>query len=119
MIEKYTEEELKIIIKELRAVGYDVKQTTKQMVMKEEAGKIFGGDPFVCADIGGSIFKIADFMLDNYDRKPDRKTARKKVQGDIEEEYRRIVSEILGVIRKYYGMNGFRDRNDPVRRVNG
>ena len=44
MIEKFTEEELRAIIKDLRAVGYDVKQTTKQMLMKEEAGKIFEGN---------------------------------------------------------------------------
>lgn len=117
MIEKYTDEELKIIINELRAVGYEVKQTTKQMLMKEEAVKILGGDPFVCHEIGGSIFKIADFITDNYDRTTSKRTARKHITGNIEERYRSIVAGVLEVIKPYYGMLGFVDKDAlPIER---
>ena len=116
MIEKYTDEELQTIIKELRAVGYEVKQTSKQLLMKEEAVKIFGGDPFVTHEIGGSIFRIADFITGNYDMKNKNKSARKHIPGNIEEKYRTIVSGMLKVIQPYYGMLGFVDKNNlPMR----
>ena len=116
MIEKYTEEELQTIIKELRAVGYDVKKTSKQMVMKEEAIKIFGGDPYVSHEIGGSIFKMADFVTNNYDCKNKNKTARKHIPGNIEEKYRAIVAGMLEVLKPYYGRPGFVDKSAlPLR----
>lgn len=118
MIEKFTEKEINTIINELRVAGYDVKFSSKQLVMKEEAEKVFGGDPFVCHDIGGSIFKIADFITGNYDRKSGRNFARRHVPANIEEEYRQIINQILEVVKPYYGMVGFRDHNDPVRMVN-
>jgi len=111
MIEKYTDEELKTIIKELRAVGYEVKQTSKQLLMKEEAVKIFGGDPFITHEIGGSIFRIADFITNNYELKNKNKTARKHIPGNIEERYRSVVAGVLEVIKPYYGILGFLDKD--------
>ena len=118
MIEQFTDKELKTIINELRVAGYDVRFSSKQLVMKEEAKKVFGGDPFVCHDIGGSIFKIADFVTENFDRKDRGKYARKYVPSEVEDTYREIVGKILTVIKPYYGVTGFKDQNDPVKPVN-
>ena len=117
MIEKYTDEELQTIIKELRAVGYEVNKTSKQLLMKEEAVKIFGGSPFITHEIGGSIFRIADFVTNNYEMKNKNKTARKYIPGNIDKEYRSIVSRILEVIKPYYGVLGFLDKDAlPIHR---
>ena len=79
--------------------------------MKEVAGEIFGGEPFVCADIGGSIFKISDYILNNYEKRNGKKYTRKNVPKNIEDEYKKIMSGLLTVIKPYYGMLGFRDQN--------
>ena len=107
MIEQFTYEQIKTIIKELKASGYEV--TSKQMIMKEEAVKVFGGNPFVSQNISGSIFKIADFITENFEKKEHNKVARRYIPGEIEETYRTIISGILKVLKPYYGMLGLRD----------
>lgn len=116
MIETFTKEELKSIIEELKMIGYEVKRTTKQRVMQEEAVKAYGGEPFVCQDVGGSIFRIADFMTNNYERKNGRKCSRKYIPEEVDETYRSIISGILEVIRPYYGMwPGFVDIDSKAK----
>ena len=126
MIEKFTEEELKEIIEDLKMVGYEVRKTTKQRIMKEESVKAFGGNPFICQEVAGSIFRIADVMTNNYERKNGRRCVRKHIPEEIDKTYRTILSGIMEVIRPYYGMwLGFRDcdsraknENEELRREN-
>lgn len=107
MIEKFTPEEIQILIKELKE--YDVKNCTKTRLMKEEAVKVFGGDPFICGELGKCFYGIADFMTENYKQKGNRKYCRRDVPEEIEAEYRTIINGLLRIARPSYGSLGFRD----------
>lgn len=110
MIEKFTEAELRQIIFELKNNGYDIEERQKAALMHEECEKVFGFDAFVCGEVGGAIFQIADFMTDNYEKMLHQKRRKKIVASDISEEYRRIVSGILEVIKPHLGKTGFTKR---------
>lgn len=117
MIEKFTEEELKQIILELKDYKHDIGQRRKGFVLSEEARNVLGGRPYITTDIRKSILTIADILTNNYERVPTnnkntvgyRDIGRKDIPEDKEKEirYREIIKGILSVMKPDYGVKGF------------
>ena len=118
MIEKYSEEEIRQLIRELRDYGFEVKKNTKVSVLGEEASGVLGGHPFIHGKLAGAIYTIADFATNNYEKRPSRNGgiprtfACKNVSDDRDQEYRRVIRGILETIKPHYGVVGFRDHRD-------
>lgn len=111
MIEKFSDQELKQLIAELKEVGFEVKDNAKSYVVRQVAKEVFGGTPFICDEIRKGIFLITDFCTDNYERdKAGRNCSCKIVPESKSEEYREIIRGIFEAIKPHYGMIGFRDK---------
>ena len=114
MIEKFTNEELKILLEELSANGIIKTTTNKGILLKEEAEKLGYKRLFISSDLNINFYNIADILTDNFLEKPERsgKIRRYKnnvVSAEKEEEYRSILSVLLQVLRPYCGIQKFRE----------
>lgn len=107
MIENMSQKDITALLKELGDAGYVVKGNEKASVLKSEAEKAFGCKVFMTQDIRKSITDLADRLTDNYEEKRKNTVRRSCVPLEIDEEYRKIVSGILEVMRPYFGMTGF------------
>lgn len=113
MIEKFTEDELRQIVKEIKEQKVLV-NSDKAYVLRGLSEKVYGKRIFIGDDISSGIFGIADFLTDNYERRPRMNTKvlsrfrRKSLPKGREEEYKKICEGILKVIEPYAGMVGFR-----------
>lgn len=103
MIEKFSDEELKQIVKELGM--RDI--CTKSLVCKEETEelyKIWGEKPQASHN---HIFRIIDVTLCNYVKKEVTRCRDEKygtdttIKQEIKEEYKEMYREILEVIKKH------------------
>ena len=116
MIENFTDEELKILIKEIAEYKKDVGQRAKGYVLRDEAIKVLGGNPYIFDYLTSAILTIADYITDNYEYKRNKngmkiRYKRKIVPEETREEYGEIIRGILNAIKYKYGMEGFRDKN--------
>jgi len=107
MIENMSQKDITALLKELGDAGYVVKGNEKASVVKSEAEKAFGCKVFITHDIRKNITDLADRLTDNYEEKSKITVRRSCIPLEIDEEYRKIVSGILEVMRPYFGMTGF------------
>lgn len=116
MLEKYTNEELKDLIKELKKRGYDIKENRKGEILDQEAEKLGMPNSFISLDVSNHIYALADWATDNYIIKnpkkggPARCYRTQTIPADIEKEYRQILSVILTALKPYYGKLEFREK---------
>lgn len=111
MIENFTKDEIKQLVRELNEVGYIVKKNGKGFVFSREVDELFGHATFVSADIKKPILELADIFTDNYTKKGKNSYKNAEVGTNIETEYRRIIRGILEVLKPHYGKVGFRAYN--------
>lgn len=98
MIEKFSEEELKQIKKEL---GISMSGTKAKTCEKEidELDKLWANKP--TAGIHSNFFKIIDVTLCNYRYDKYNTPANKNVKEEDKEEYSQMFREILEIIKKH------------------
>ena len=72
----------------------------------------YGEQAFVCSELSGSMYRIADFLSENYRNKNRKGMKKVSVAIELEEEYKSILVGILKAIQPYYGMLGFRGRHE-------
>lgn len=98
MIEKFSDEELKQIKREL---GISMSGTKAKTCEKgiDELDSLWKEKPI--AGIHSNIFKIIDITLCNYRRDKYNTPANKNVKEEDKEEYRQMFQEILEIIKKH------------------
>lgn len=107
MIEKFTDEEIKQILKEL---GIKEKKSSKNSVcgQHEEELKLLWCDKRnylinSSVNVMESVFKVCDITLCNFTK--DKRTGRVRFKGEIdseiEEEYSEMYAEIVEIIKKH------------------
>ena len=112
MIESLTPEAIEMLIEELRIGGYiDVKEKSKAAMLKIAAEEAYGDDVFVCSELSGCLYKIADWLTENYRNKDKRGMKKVTVDVELEEEYKDVLVGFLKVMQPYYGRVGFRSRS--------
>ena len=112
MIEKLSKEEIEQLIEELSEQGYDIKECDKSKILKQEAKNALNcEDPYICQDISSSIYLIADYLTDNYEKAGKTTRKKKTVSAEIMEDYRSIIRRLLIALAPFFGRIGFRDRN--------
>ena len=107
MAQNMNNQEIDQLIKKLEEAGYIVKGNDKATLFRSEAEKAFDCRVFVMQDLRSHILAIADFLTDNYEKKQRNVVKRSNVPVPLEDEYRKIVSGILEVMRPYFGKDGF------------
>lgn len=102
MIEKFSEEELKQIKQELKALK---SQTTKVSVCSKEYTELynlFKDYPFsIITRISDSCFNMIDIVLNNYEKKQKGCYMNKFVRCEDKDEYCQMFQEILEIIKKH------------------
>lgn len=111
MIERFTEEELQILYKELKEAGFGNLRYFKGDILSRTARSVYGGNPYINGKIRTPILAIADELTDNYETRGERTYKKNTIQPEIEETYKTIIKRILEAIKPYYGKMGFRDKN--------
>lgn len=98
MIEKFSDEELKQIKKEL---GISMSGTKAKTCEKEieELDKLWANKP--TAGIHSNFFKIIDITLCNYQGDKYNTPANRNVKDEDKNEYRQMFQEILEVIKNH------------------
>ena len=106
MIEKFTSEELDIIMKEMKAHGYIKENTTKSFLLekaKREADLI----PYICPEIKKAMYDIADQVTNNYTIKKsksngiDRSFKNHFVPDEIQEKYSEVLLAMCKALMPY------------------
>ena len=115
MIEQFTDEELKIIIKELNIRKSDAVQGSRNSIILKAAQELDMGDMFMCTDLRDGFYKLVDFLTENKTRTTTCSGKPRDVRNNIvptekREEYKELVKQLLTVMKPYYGMLGFRAR---------
>lgn len=110
-----TQEEMTALVDKLRSMGYEIRITSKQELVFQEAEKLGMGRAYLCADLSEHIYSIADWITDNYTFKVAKNGSGKHFRNNgvspkIENEYRRVVSAMLEALKPYYGKSGFREQ---------
>lgn len=108
ILDKLSKEELDQLLDELRIKGYDVKEQDKSKILKQEAIEIFNCEVYFADELSHSIYAIADFVTDNYEKKGRVYRKKKTITADNIEDYRKAIRSILETLKPYFGMPGFR-----------
>lgn len=104
MIEKYTDEEIKILKKEIAAYEKEQK-SNKEKLLKEELKKLGYENILVDQYIRNAMYLIADCLTDNFERKNGREYRGKIVKKEIMDTYCKILNSLLVAIIPYSGLN--------------
>ena len=117
MIEMFTNEQIDILINDLKQNGYTIKEPTlekaKITILREEADKLDMGKIFAAKGVADLIYGAADMITDNYKktRVVNGKTydyRRTVVPAHLIDEYSKVVRAILEALKPWYGKLGFR-----------
>ena len=108
IIDMLSKEELDQLLKELKVKGYDVKEQDKSKILKQEAIEIFKCEVYFSDELSHSIYSIADFVTDNYEKNGRSYRKKKTITTDIVDDYRKAIRSILEVLKPYFGMSGYR-----------
>ena len=115
MIELFTEEEIKTLIRELEEIKSESYQGTKGQIMQKAARELGMGHVFMSSELRYAFFQVCDYLTENKTRtttsagKP-RDVRNKVVPVEIRDKYVELVKGMLTAMKPYYGMLGFRDR---------
>lgn len=103
ILERLSKEEIDQLLNELKIKGYDVKEQDKSKILKQEAREVYGCEIYASDELCHAIYAIADSVTDNYEKKGRTTHKKKTVTADIIDEYRKIVRELLIVLKPYFG----------------
>ena len=134
MIENFSKEELKVIIEELKSVGYQMDQQAKCTIfddcVREKLGievNVHGKHSPVTKKLKTLFIEIADLMTDNFTNKwanyKEGKYAHavrnKFVPNDKADAYKSVMSSMLDVIKPYFddAVKGYEERYNEIEKM--
>lgn len=115
MIEQFSDDELKIIIKEIEQRKHENQLGTRSQIIKREAEALGMGDMFMSTEMRDCFVKLLDYLTENYTRQTNmsgkpRDVRNKIVPEKLRDKYAELARELLKAMMPYYGMLGFRPR---------